>query len=170
MTSERTSLGHVFAAELEHEAAATRRMLERLPEEKFDWKPHTKSTPLAALAVHIAEMMDWAKLAVTTAELDYGVRPYEPFSPKTSAELLEYFDKKVEGAVAALRNTSEEAIMKTWTVRNGERIFFEKPRTQVLRSDCFNHIIHHRGQLSVYLRLNEIPLPGVYGPTADEQM
>ena len=169
MTIQKPSLGEAFAAELEHEAASTRRMLERMPEEKFDWQPHTKSTPLAALAVHIAEMIEWVKLAVTTDELDYGVRQYEPFSPKTNAELLEYFDKNVDGALEALRNTSEEAMTKIWTVRMGERVFFEKPRTQVLRSDCFNHIIHHRGQLSVYLRLNDIPLPGVYGPTADEQ-
>lgn len=169
MTAEKITLGHAFAAELEHEAAATRRMLERLPEEKFDWKPHEKSTPFGGLAVHIAEMIDWAKLTVTTAELDYAVQAYEPFKPKTNAELLEYFDKNVAGAIEALKNTSEEAIMKTWTVRNGERIYFEKPRIQVLRSDCFNHIIHHRGQLSVYLRLNDIPVPGVYGPTADEQ-
>lgn len=168
MTTEKITLGQAFAAELEHEAAATRKMLERLPAEKFDWKPHEKSTPFGALAVHIAEMIDWAKLAVTTPELDYAVQPYKPFKPKTNAELLEYFDKNVKGAIEALKNTSEEAIRKSWTVRSGERIFFEKPRTQVLRSDCFNHIIHHRGQLSVYLRLNDIPLPGVYGPTADE--
>ncbi len=169
MTANETTLGHVFAAELEHEAAATRRMLERLPAEKFDWKPHEKSTPMGALAVHIVEMIDWAQLAVTTTELDYAVQPYKPFKPKTNAELLAYFDQNVAGAIAALRNTSTDAIKKTWTVRNGERIFFEKPRIQVLRSDCFNHIIHHRGQLSVYLRLNDIPVPGVYGPTADEQ-
>ena len=170
MTEERPSLGHAFAAELEHEAAATRQMLERLPDEKLGWKPHEKSTPMGALAVHIAEMIDWARLAVTTAELDYAVQPYRPFTPKTNAELLGYFDKSVEGAIEALRNTSEEAIVRTWTVRNGERVFFAKPRTQVLRSDCFNHIIHHRGQLSVYLRLNDIPLPGVYGPTADDEV
>ena len=120
--------------------------------------------------MHIAEIIAWAKLAVTTVQLDYGVRQYEPFTPKTNAGLLEYFDKNGDGAVEALRNTSEEAMTKTWTVRMGERIFFEKPRNLVLRSDCFNHIIHHRGQLSVYMRLNDIPLPSVYGPTADEQL
>jgi uncharacterized damage-inducible protein DinB len=169
MTTEKTTLGQTFALELEHEAAATRKMLERLPAEKFDWKPHKKSTPLGVLAVHIAEMILWAKLAVTTAQLDYALEPYKPFAPKTNAELLEYFDKSVEAAIKALNNASDEAIMESWTVRNGERIYFVKPRIKVLRADCFNHFIHHRGQLSVYMRLNDIPLPGVYGPTADEQ-
>jgi len=169
MRTEKITLGQTFAAELEHEAAATRKMLERLPAEKFDWKPHEKSMPFGVLAVHIAQMIDWVKLAVTTAELDYAVEPIKPFEPKSNAELLEYFDKRVEGAIEALANTSDEAIMGTWTVRAGERIFFVKPRIKVLRADCFNHFIHHRGQLSVYLRLNDIPLPGVYGPTADDQ-
>lgn len=168
MTTDKTTLGQALGNELEREAAATRRMLERLPAEKFDWKPHDKSTPLGGLAVHITEMIDWLKLAVTTAELDYALAPYKPFVPKTNAELLEYFDKKVAGAIEALKNTSDEAITQTWTVRSGAHIYFVRPRIEVLRADCINHFIHHRGQLSVYLRLNDIPLPGVYGPTADE--
>jgi uncharacterized damage-inducible protein DinB len=161
--------GKTLAAELEREAAATRKMFERLPEEKFDWKPHEKSMPLGTLAVHIGEMIDWVQLAVTTDELDYAIHPYKPFKPKTTIELLEFFDRKVTGAIDALSSASAETLAGTWTVRQGERIFFAKPRSHVLRSDCFNHIIHHRGQLSVYLRLNDIPVPPVYGPTADEQ-
>lgn len=169
MTTARITLGKTLAGELEHEAVATRKMFERIPEDKFDWKPHKKSTPFANLAVHIVEMIDWAKLTVTTPELDYAVQLYKPFMPETNVELLEYFDKSVESAIEALKDTSDEVIMENWTVRNGERVYFVKPRVKVLRSDCFNHIIHHRGQLSVYMRLNDIPLPGVYGPTADEQ-
>ena len=169
MTTEKSSLGQKFATELKHEAAATRRMFERLPAEKFSWKPHEKSMPLGVLAVHIVEMIHWTTLAVTTSELDYGVEPYKPFKPKTTAELLDYLDKTVNAAVEALENTSAEAINEPWTVRSGERIFFVRPRAEVLRTDCFNHFIHHRGQLSVYLRLNHIPVPGVYGPSADEQ-
>lgn len=170
MTTGKITFGQTFAAELAHEAAATRKMLERIPAEKFAWKPHEKSMPLGQLAAHIAEMIEWAKLAVTTDELDYAVQPYQPFAPKTTAELLAYFDQNVAGAIKALEETTDEAMLETWTVRSGKRIFFVKPRVHVLRSDCFNHIIHHRGQLSVYLRLNDIPLPGVYGPTADEQI
>src|SRR5437867_9613968 len=113
MITKKIMLGETFAAELEREAAATRKMLERLPAVKFAWKPHEKSTPFGVLAVHIAEMIDWVTLAVTTAELDYAVEPYKPFEPKTNAELLEYFDKKVQGAIEALKNTSDEAIMGT---------------------------------------------------------
>ena len=165
---EGATLGRTFADELEHEAAATRRMLERLPAEKFAWKPHDKSTPLSALAVHIVDMIEWVKLAVTTDQLDYSLKPYEPFEPKTNAELLEFFDERVSGALEALGKTSDDEIKGTWTVRAGKVVYFTKPRVEVLRSDCFNHFIHHRGQLSVYMRLNDIPLPGVYGPTADE--
>jgi uncharacterized damage-inducible protein DinB len=168
MTTEKSTLGETLAAELEHEAASTRKMLERIPADKFDWKPHGKSTAFANLAVHIVDMIDWAKLAVTTAELDYATQPPKPFRPKTNDELLEHFDKKVASAIAALQNISDEEIKESWRVRMGERIFFEKPRVKVIRSDCFNHFIHHRGQLSVYRRLNDVPLPGVYGPTADD--
>src|SRR6266498_5513811 len=123
MTTEKMTLGQTLAAELEREARATRKMLERLPAEKFAWRPHEKSTPFGALAVHIAEMIAWAKLAVTTADLDYAVEPYKPFEPKTNAELLEYFDKSVAGAIAALNNISDEAIQVSWTVRDGDRTY-----------------------------------------------
>jgi uncharacterized damage-inducible protein DinB len=168
MTKNAITPGQGFAAELEHEAAATRKMLERLPAEKFDWKPHEKSMPLGALAVHIVEMINWVKLAVTTSELDYAAEPYKPFRPKSTGELLEYFDKIVADTIEALKKTSDETLQERWTVRSGERVFFSKPRMKVIRGDCFNHFIHHRGQLSVYLRLNNIPVPGAYGPTADE--
>jgi uncharacterized damage-inducible protein DinB len=170
MTMGRVVLGESFAEQLEQESKATRKMLERLPEERFAWKPHEKSMPMVSLAVHIVEMIEWARLAVTTSELDYGVRPYQPFEPKSIADLLEYFDRTVAGAIEALKNTTDEAIRETWTVRNGDHIFFVKPRIQVIVAYSFNHFIHHRGQLSVYMRLNDIPLPGVYGPTADEQV
>ena len=168
MTNETDTSGQKLASELEHEAVSTRKMLARLPVEKFDWKPHEKSMALGVLAVHIVEMINWVKLAVTTSELDYAAEPYKPFKPKSTDELLEYFDKIVADTVEALNKTSNEAIQESWTVRSGERIFFSKPRMKVIRADCFNHFIHHRGQLSVYLRLNNIPVPGAYGPTADE--
>ncbi len=168
MTSGKMTIGQALTAELQHEAAGTRSMLSRVPREKFGWKPHEKSMPLGTLAVHIVEMIDWARLIVTTVELDYAVNPYEPLQAKTTADLLAYFDKTVQGVIGPLQETADTAMLATWTMRNGEHVYFQKPRIQVLRSDCFNHIIHHRGQLSVYLRLNDIRLPGVYGPTADD--
>ena len=154
-------------AELEHEAAATRRMFERLPEELFAWRPHEKSMPLGVLAVHIVTMVEWIFFALSSSELDYAVAAPVSLKPKTNAQLLDYFDEKVKWAVEALKSASDEDLLKPWTVRKGDRIFFVKPRAEVIRRDCLNHIIHHRGQLSVYMRLNNLVLPGVYGPTAD---
>src|SRR5262252_8937964 len=136
---EQISLGQTLAAELEREAAATRKMLERLPAERFGWKPHEKSMPSGTLAVHIAEMIDWVRLAVTTTELDYSLTPYKPFKPRTNSELLEYFDGAVAGALAGLNQISDEDIAGTWTVRDGKRVYFQKPRLKVIRGDCFNH-------------------------------
>jgi uncharacterized damage-inducible protein DinB len=162
------SISDAFVGELQQEAAATRKCLERIPEDKFDWKPHEKSFTMIRLATHIAEMVSWAKDTVEKPELDFAGQDYKSFEPKTTAELVEYFDKNLANATEALKNTSDEAMMQNWKLRNGEQIYFDMPRVQVLRGMVFNHIINHRGQLSVYLRLNDIPVPALYGPSADE--
>lgn len=167
-TAKSNNLAAAFIAELQQESATTRKLLERVPIEKFDWKPHEKSMSFGRLAVHVAEMTDWAKETVTTDELDFAAQEYKPYVPESSAELLEFFDKHTAAAVEALSNTSDEAMMENWTLRNGEAVYFTMPRIQVLRGMVFNHIVHHRGQLSVYLRLNDIPVPSMYGPSADE--
>ena len=163
------NLSDSFIAELQQESAATRKCLERIPEDKFDWKPHEKSFTMARLATHIAEMVGWAKETIEKSELDFAAAgEYKPFEPKTTAELVEYFDKNLAAAIGALKNASDEALMENWKLRNGEEIYFDMPRAQVLRGMVFNHMINHRGQLSVYLRLNDIPVPALYGPSADE--
>jgi Uncharacterized protein conserved in bacteria len=167
-TAKTNNIAAAFIGELQHEAATTRRVLERIPEDKFDWKPHEKSLTMRALAVHVAEMTDWAIETVTKTELDFAVTEYKPYEPKTNAELLEYFDKQIAHAIEVLKNIPDEAMMEPWTLRNGETVYFTMPRVQVLRIMVFNHIVHHRGQLSVYLRLNDIPVPSIYGPSADE--
>ena len=164
--SSRMSAGLV--AELQQEAIASRKCLERIPEDKFDYKPHEKSMTMIRLAVHVAEMINWATVTCNSVELDFSTMDNTPFEPKTTAELVEYLDKQVAEAVAALQTTSDEAMMEPWTLRNGETVYFTMPRIQVLRGMVFNHAIHHRGQLSVYLRLNDIPVPSLYGPSADE--
>lgn len=166
-----TSTNNLAAAligELQYEAISTRKCLERVPESLFDYKPHEKSMSMSRLATHVAEMVDWTSVTALTPELDFASGDYKPFEPKTNAELLEYFDKNLENAVEALKKTSDESMMETWTMRNGEQIYFSMPRIQVLRGMVFNHIWHHRGQLTVYLRLNDIPIPSIYGPSADE--
>lgn len=167
-TAVSNNLAAAFIGELQHEAATTRKILERIPEDKFDYKPHEKSMTFGRLAVHVAEMIDWAKTTVTTDGLDFAAEEYKPFEPKTNAELLEYFDKNVANAIEALKNTPDEAMFETWTMRNGETVYMAMSRIQTLRGMVFNHIWHHRGQLSVYLRLNDIPVPSIYGPSADE--
>ncbi len=162
------SLSAALIGELQQEATATRKCLERIPENKFDWKPHEKSFTMIRLATHIAETVGWAKETIEKPELDFAEQDYEPFEPKTTAELVEYFDKNLVAATESLKNASDEAMMENWKLRNGEEIYFDMPRIQVLRGMVFNHIVRHRGQLSVYLRLNDIPVPALYGPSADE--
>lgn len=161
------SLTSALLAELKQEAATTRKVLERVPESKFDWKPHEKSMSMQRLATHVAEMFSWIKTTVETPELDFA-GGYEPFVPNTNQELLDYFDKHIAEATEALESFSDESMMDNWTLKNGEQVYFTLPKAAVLRTFCFNHIVHHRGQLSVYLRLNDIPVPSIYGPSADE--
>ena len=123
---------------------------------------------MGRLAVHVAEMTGWVVETVNKTELDFATMDYKPFEPQTTEELVEYLDKIIVEAVDALKNTPDEAMMENWTLRNGEQVYFTMPRIQVLRGMVFNHIVHHRGQLSVYLRLNDIPVPAIYGPSADE--
>lgn len=163
--------GNISAAlvsEMEHEAVTTRTCLERVPADKFAFKPHEKSMEMGRLASHIAEMFSWTPATLQNAELDFAKMDYKPFEPKTTEELLEFFDKNVAEALDVLKTTSDAGFMETWTMRNGDKVYFTLPKVAVMRSFVMNHIIHHRGQLSVYLRLNDIPVPSIYGPSADE--
>lgn len=155
-------------AELQHEAATTRKLLERVPEDQLAWKPHEKSMSLGQLAGHIAELYSFAAPISTQDELDFAGATYEPFAPANTAELLEKFDKNVADAIEILKTQTDDRLLAAWRMRSGEQVFFEMPRITVIRSFMLNHIVHHRGQLSVYLRLQNVPLPPMYGPTADE--
>ncbi|MEP6847389.1 MAG: DinB family protein [Acidobacteriota bacterium] len=161
-------LGSALIAEMEQEAATTRKCLERIPAEKFDWKPHEKSMTFSRLALHIAEMFAWTPPTLEQPELDFAKMDYKPTEPKTSADLVEMLDKNVAEAILCLKNTPDEVFMEPWTMRNGEQIYFTMPKAVVMRTFVMNHIVHHRGQLAVYLRLNDIPVPALYGPSADE--
>ena len=161
------AINEAFIGELQHEAATTRKVLERIPTETFDWKPHEKSMSMRQLAGHVADMFGWYVPTLEHDELDFA-KGYEEPKPGDTAELVAMFDKNVAAAVESLQKTEDAAFMSNWTMRNGEQIYFEMPKIAVLRSFVMNHIVHHRGQLSVYLRLNDIPVPGIYGPSADE--
>lgn len=162
------SMGSILIAEIEQEAAGARKCLERIPPEKFDWKPHEKSMTFGRLASHVAEMFGWTPPTLQSPELDFAKMDYKPFDPATTDDLIEFFDKNVAEAIDALRNTPDEVFFENWTMRNGEQVYFTMPKAVVMRSFVLNHIVHHRGQLSVYLRLNDIPVPALYGPSADE--
>ena len=164
------SLNQSLLAELKQEGASTRKMLQAVPFNNPSWKPHDKSMSLEHLASHIAELMGWISMTIHTNELDFAKLPYKPLQHNSTEDLLKLFDEKFAAATADLSNATDENLRGPWTLRNGETIYFTMPRIGVIRSMALNHSIHHRGQLSVYLRLNDIPLPGMYGPTADEKM
>lgn len=161
-------LATAFLAELDNEAKVTRTVLERVPPEKFNWKPHEKSMTMGRLAVHVAEMFGWTKETCTSDVLDFATMDFTPFEPKSTDELLAFFDDHIAKAKVILTDTSDETFFTDWTMRNGEQVYMTMPKVAVMRSFVMNHIVHHRGQLSVYLRLNDIPVPSIYGPSADE--
>jgi uncharacterized damage-inducible protein DinB len=165
------ALRDALIPEFEYEMATTRKTLERVPEDKIDWKPHSTSMAMGRLAGHIAEMAGFVPSTFQGDSFDFappGAAPMQPTVMTSRKQLLETFDRNVAAAKAALSKASDEELYKTWTLLNGGKIFFPMPRIQVLRSMILNHIIHHRGQLSVYLRMNQVPVPSIYGPSGDE--
>jgi uncharacterized damage-inducible protein DinB len=161
-------LNEAFIAELKHEAAATKRILERVPQEKFDWKPHEKSMTLGRLATHVAELPGFLNSILTMDDFDFTKGDYKPSRANTPEELMNVFQQQLDGVVQTLQNTSDEKMQSTFTLRSGNHIIASVPRMVAVRSMAMNHIIHHRGQIAVYLRLIDIPVPGMYGPSADE--
>ena len=157
-----------LAAEMQQEAKTTRRILERVPEGSFAWKPHEKSMSLGRLAAHVAELPELIIPALKQDELDFASGDFKPFEPKSNAELLERFDRNISAAVEALQQQPDERMGDQWRLRSGDHVLFEMPRALVVRFVGLNHVIHHRGQLSVYLRLLDVPVPSIYGPSADE--
>jgi len=163
------TIAELLLPEFDQEMTATRRVLERVPEEKFAWKPHAKSFSLGNLASHVVNMLGWTVDTMEKTEFDLdSVTPEEMNkAAKTRAELLEWFDANVPKARAALQKSDSE-YQVPWTLKKGSQNFFTMPRYTCVRSFCLNHIVHHRAQLTVYLRENDVPVPGLYGPSADE--
>jgi uncharacterized damage-inducible protein DinB len=151
--------------EFDLEMASTRRAIARVPSEKGDWKPHPKSFSLAHLTQLIATMPGWIANMATETELDLAKAP--GYSNQTTETLLATFDKLVAGARAALARSSDTDLQVPWSLKHGDRVLFTLPRGDTIRQ-TINHLIHHRGQLTVYLRLIDVPVPSMYGPTADE--
>jgi uncharacterized damage-inducible protein DinB len=153
--------------ELENEAQTTRKMLSRVPDDKFNWQPHQKSMTIKQLATHIAELPSWVAITLTTSELDFAQNPYQQEEVNTTAGLLDYFERTLEDGKAHLSKATEADLLPDWTMRNGEEIYTVRSKGEVIRM-TYCQIVHHRAQLGVYLRLLDIPIPGSYGPSADE--
>ena len=160
------SLSASLLPEFDFEMATARRVIERVPSEKFSYKPHDKSMSMGALAGHIAEMPGWLVPAFAQDALD--ISGYQAPALASTAAVLAHFDKNVAAARAALAAAPAEAFFKNWSLMRGETTLMTMPKIAVVRTFVLNHVIHHRGQLSVYLRLNNIPVPSIYGPSADE--
>lgn len=153
--------------EMEQEAQTTRKMLERVPADKYSWKPHEKSMTMQRLATHIAELPGWVTMVLATTELDFANNPYEPEIIHDNKELLNYFEKNLAEAKTKLGTATEDDLLPDWTLRNGQDIYSTNTKAEVIRMS-YCQTVHHRAQLGVYLRLLNIPIPGSYGPSADE--
>jgi uncharacterized damage-inducible protein DinB len=154
--------------EFTHETASTRRMLERVPEEHFDWKPHDKSMTMAQLASHIASVPEWLVPILEQDELVINVDEYVPQVAATKDELMEMFEINAAKATKAMHDYPDDKLMAAWRLKVGDEVKLVQPRIVVIRGMILNHAVHHRGQLCVYLRLKDVPLPAIYGPSADE--
>jgi uncharacterized damage-inducible protein DinB len=162
------STAEYLISEIQQEAATTRKMLERIPDSKISWKPHEKSMTIGRLGMHIAELHSWVVRCLQTEEFNFDPGSFKPRMPESHAEIITEFEKNLAMTLEVMPTVSDEMLAKQWKFRVGEQLIFDKPRRDVVRSGI-NHIIHHRGQLSVCLRLLDVPLPNSYGPTADDK-
>lgn len=162
------NLADALIAEMNVEFPNARKYLQIVPEGHYMFKPHEKSGTLIWLASHVADLPGFASLIVGGDEFDLKSRPVRPAPPENSAELLEKFDAKAADAIQKLKGVSDERLAAKWRLRSGETILFELPRFMAIRMMALNHLYHHRAQLGVYLRLLDVPIPGIYGPSADE--
>ena len=164
-------LSEMIMPEFEQEMANTRKTLERVPDGKFEWKPHEKSTSLGGLATHLANIPSWTTHTFDKEELDIappGAAPFRLEQAKSTADLLAAFDKNVADARTTLAGASDESWFGNWSLLHGGKTIMTMPRAAVMRGFVMSHLIHHRAQLGVYLRLLDVPVPAIYGPSADE--
>ena len=165
------SIGKRLLPEFDHEMALTRKTLERVPAEHFEWQPHEKSMTLGGLTTHLANVASWGSLTINNESFDMAPPGEEPVRVEmvvSAEEALERFDKNVADARVALEGVSDEEFLAPWTLLSGGEAIFTMPRIAVYRGMIMNHTIHHRAQLGVYLRMKDVPVPALYGPSADE--
>jgi uncharacterized damage-inducible protein DinB len=156
-------------AEFAHETETARKHLARLPPDRFEWRPHTKSFTAGQLASHMVDCIRWIEPTFGADELDMDPSAYKPFRATSVAALLETFDGEVAKAKQVMASSADTGATQPWRLKMRGKVWFEKPREAVFRDMTLSHLVHHRGQFSVYLRLLEVPVPGSYGPTADDR-
>ena len=167
--SNPSPMKELLFADLESELATTRRVLERVPDEHLTWKPHERSMALGGLATHIANLVRWQVGMILQDEYDFAANPTPMSAWESRDALLAAFDANVAELRKAFGEMDDETLSRDWTLRRGDYVVFTRPKAAVLRSAGMMHVAHHRGQLTVYLRQLDVPLPPVYGPTADER-
>lgn len=163
------SLTQALILEIEHESASTKNILERVPAEKFDWAPHGKSMTLKKLATHIATLAEMPGFIASSPYLDFAEGKFRVPEINTTADLVKAVEDATTKTIVALKAIKDEELNTTWSMRRGEHVIVEAPKVVAIRTMGLNHLYHHRGQLSVYLRLLNIPIPGMYGPSADDR-
>ncbi|MDP8988783.1 MAG: DinB family protein [Acidobacteriota bacterium] len=161
-------ISDTLLGEFDHEMSTTRKLLERVPEDKWDWTPHEKSMKMGRLACHVAELPYFATFAAKSDSMDFAKGEYKMVEAANRQQLLEAFDKLAAAARAAIAASSDEDLLKPWSLMMDSKALLTMPKAGILRTVMMNHLIHHRGQLSVYLRLTDTPVPSIYGPSADE--
>lgn len=166
---EKMAIRDLLLPEFDQEMATARKVIERLREDKYDWAPHERSMKAGRLASHIAEMPVWGSISIAQDSLDLA-GGHQPFNATSRSELLAAFDKNVGECRKAIEGASDELLMQSWSLLNEGKAMMTMTKITVIRSFVLNHIIHHRGQMSVYLRLTDTPVPSIYGPSADEGM
>jgi uncharacterized damage-inducible protein DinB len=165
------SYAEALLPEFDQEMASTRKVLERIPDDKLDWKPHPRSNTIGWNANHLADIPNWMAMALTTTSLDIdppGGPKYEFPALRSRTEILDLFDRNVAAARKAITEARDEEMGQPWTLSRAGQVFFTMPRSALVRGFGINHLIHHRAHLCVYLRLNDVPVPGMYGPSGDE--
>lgn len=156
--------------ELKQESASTRRVLERVPDDRLEFKPHEKSFTMRHLASHIADSLMWAEAICATDRFEFDVERWKPWLADSAAEMVAKFDETLDKAVKAMQPLADEELARTWTMADTKgTVMIEAPRIQILRGFLISHMIHHRAQLGLYFRMNDVPVPAIYGPSADEQ-
>jgi len=161
-------LADIYIGQLKSVVDANRRIIDRIPEDKLTWKPHEKSMTLGRLAMHVAELPHWVTRCLSTDFYDFAAQQYVPNIPETKQDILDKLEATLQGAITSLNNATDEDLAKNWSLRRGDITIYDLPRTVILHREQ-QHMVHHRGQLSVYLRLLDVPVPGIFGPSADER-